>query len=82
MKFFRWLNDKKAKKMPENTTKKGSVLIENSILARKMREIENTTLEEKRFIDEVTGKSYRTERGLKGAITRRLNKERKNVKKS
>ena len=84
MKFFRWLHDKKAEKMPERVVEEKSARTEGLVIVEKMQIIEAT---EKLFVDEVTGKTYKTERGLKGAITRRLNKakktkERKNVKKS
>lgn len=86
MKFFKWLRGKETEELPEQVAI-DTAPTKSTILEGMMREIENTTLEEKRFIDEETGKSYKTERGLKGAITRRLNKakkteESKNVKKS
>lgn len=77
MKFFQWLDGKKSKKMPKRNTVIETVApASSSLLVEKMQEIERTAAENK-FIDPVTGKEYKTERGLKSAITRRKNKAKK-----
>ena len=83
MKFFQWLNRKKAEKIPERIDNNIPVLT-NSTLIEKINEVENETLglskmiDTKKFIDDETGKVYKTEKTLKAAITRRLKKARKN----
>lgn len=80
MKFFQWLDDKKSKKIPKRAVTEKIVPASNSVLVEKIQEIEKRA-DTKKFVDEATGKEYKTERGLKSAITRRLNKTTKKVAK-
>ncbi len=93
MKFLKWLENRDKESAPdvalieEVKSKKNITVLEQAIL-----DVENTenidtvielnpiVIEEKKFIDKETGKSYKTERGMKAAITRRKNKLKKNKK--
>lgn len=82
MRFIQWLA-KKIEKKPERDIDEKSRPLSKSPLAEKMNEIEieNGVVivvdePKKEFLHEETGKTYKTERALKAAITR-FNKKKK-----
>ena len=82
MRFIQWLA-KKLEKKPERDTDEENRPLSKSPLVEKMNEIENGIIkvdEPKKFIHEETGKSYKTERALKAAITRFKKKQAKETK--
>lgn len=83
MRFIQWLAKKTQEKKPERNDNEETRLLSKSPLAEKMNEIEieNGIVEvvnepKKEFLHKETGKSYKTERALKAAITR-FNKKKK-----
>lgn len=78
MRFIQWLA-KKIEKKPERDIDEKSRPLSKSPLVEKMNEIEKENgVDEpkKEFLHEETGKTYKTERALKAAITR-FNKKKK-----
>jgi len=81
MKFFQWLDNKEAEKMPERDIDDiKPISSKKSELDKKIFEVENGVIDitaldndeiiEKKFVHAATGKKYKTERALKAGITR------------
>lgn len=74
MRFIQWLAKKTEEKKPERNDSEETRPLSKSPLAEKMNEIENGIIDvvepKKEFLHKETGKSYKTERALKAAITR------------
>ena len=74
-KFLKYLREDTNDDLPSESIKPQEKGNKNSVLVEKIYEVENEKAVG--FIDEETGKIYKTERGLKAARTRRLNKAKK-----
>jgi len=75
MKFIKWLFGLGEEKPTE------TVVIKESVKTKVEEKMDEIKAEQKRFVDPETGRSYKSERSMKAAITRRKNTAKKNAKK-